>query len=100
LLVERERLATHDGARVPLGVRAAGDRDRPRGFRRNVEELLIAGGDPGIDLRQQGAMGLTREAYIERLYTAMPACGSPDGIAQIQRLVIGGELTGFSAVHG
>src|SRR5262249_6557878 len=47
-----------------------------------------------------GAMGLTREAYIERLYRDARMWIVPDGTAQIQRLVIGRELTGFSAIHG
>jgi alkylation response protein AidB-like acyl-CoA dehydrogenase len=47
-----------------------------------------------------GAMGLAREAYIERLYRDARMWIVPDGTAQIQRLVIGRELTGFSAVHG
>jgi acyl-CoA dehydrogenase len=47
-----------------------------------------------------GAMGLTREAYIERLYRDARMWIVPDGTAQIQCLVIGRELTGFSAVHG
>ena len=51
-------------------------------------------------LECMGAMGLTREAYIERLYRDARMWIVPDGTAQIQRLVIGRELTGFSAVHG
>src|SRR5262249_8671017 len=38
--------------------------------------------------------------YIERLYRDARMWIVPDGTAQIQRLVIGRELTGFSAVHG
>jgi Acyl-CoA dehydrogenase, C-terminal domain len=44
-------------------------------------------------------MGLAREAHIERLYRDARILTVPDGTAQIQRLVIGRELTGFSAVH-
>ncbi|MGH7289188.1 MAG: acyl-CoA dehydrogenase family protein, partial [Myxococcota bacterium] len=47
-----------------------------------------------------GAMGLTREAYIERLYRDARMWIVPDGTAQIQRLVIGRELTGYSAIRG
>jgi alkylation response protein AidB-like acyl-CoA dehydrogenase len=46
-----------------------------------------------------GAMGLTCEAYVERLYRDARMWIVPDGTAQIQRLVIGRDLTGFSAVH-
>jgi acyl-CoA dehydrogenase len=50
-------------------------------------------------LECMGAMGLTRDAYIERLYPDARMWIVPDGTAQIQRLVIGRELTGFSAVR-
>lgn len=46
-----------------------------------------------------GAMGLTQEAHVERLYRDARMWIVPDGTAQIQRLVIGRELTGFSALR-
>lgn len=47
-----------------------------------------------------GALGLTTEARIERLYRDARMWIVPDGTSQIQRLVIGKHLTGFSAVRG
>lgn len=46
-----------------------------------------------------GAIGLTQEAHIERLYRDARMWIVPDGTAQIQRLVIGRSLTGFSALR-
>ena len=49
---------------------------------------------------RSGPCGIAQRAYIERLYRDARMWIVPDGTAQIQRLVIGRELTGFSAVHG
>jgi alkylation response protein AidB-like acyl-CoA dehydrogenase len=47
-----------------------------------------------------GAMGLARETGLERCLRDARMWMVPDGTAQIQRLVIGRELTGFSATRG
>ncbi len=47
-----------------------------------------------------GAMGLARETRLERCFRDARMWLVPDGTSQIQRLVIGRELTGFSAVRG
>jgi len=47
-----------------------------------------------------GAMGLTSEARLERLHRDARMWIVPDGTSQIQRLIIGREMTGFSATRG
>ena len=45
-----------------------------------------------------GAMGLTREAGVERHFRNARMLMIPDGTTQINRLVIGRELTGMNAI--
>jgi len=47
-----------------------------------------------------GAMGLATEARLERCLRDARVWIVPDGTSQIQRLIIGKELTGFSATRG
>jgi alkylation response protein AidB-like acyl-CoA dehydrogenase len=46
-----------------------------------------------------GAMGLAKETRLERCFRDARMWMVPDGTAQIQRLIIGRELTGFSAIR-
>ncbi|MCU1486513.1 MAG: hypothetical protein JWN67_3259 [Actinomycetia bacterium] len=52
-----------------------------------------------LGMEVQGAMGITREAGAERLFRDARMLIVPDGTAQIQRLIIGRELTGIDAVN-
>lgn len=47
-----------------------------------------------------GAMGLTTEARLERSFRDARMWLVPDGTSQIQRLIIGRAMTGFSATRG
>ena len=47
-----------------------------------------------------GALGLTREAGMEKRMRDARMWVVPDGTSQIQRLIIGKELTGFTATRG
>lgn len=47
-----------------------------------------------------GAMGLTEEMGLERRFRDARMWMVPDGTAQIQRLIIGRTVTGFSATRG
>ena len=47
-----------------------------------------------------GAMGLAAQGIFRAAFRDARMWIVPDGTAQIQRLVIGRELTGFSAVRG
>lgn len=47
-----------------------------------------------------GAMGLAREAGVERIFRDARMMTIPDGTSQIQKLIIGREITGISALRG
>ena len=48
-----------------------------------------------LGMEVQGAMGLARETGAERIFRDARMMIVPDGTAQIQRLIIGQQLTGF-----
>ena len=48
-----------------------------------------------LGMEVQGAMGLARETGAERIFRDARMMIVPDGTAQIQRLIIGEQLTGF-----
>ncbi len=59
-----------------------------------TENCLVA---LNLAMQVHGAAGLTREVGIERLYRDARMLTIPDGTTQIQHLIVGKELTGFSA---
>lgn len=52
-----------------------------------------------LGMEVQGAMGLARETGAERIFRDARMMIVPDGTAQIQRLIIGQQLTGLDGFH-
>ncbi len=53
-----------------------------------------------LAIQAHGAMGLARETGIERMFRDARMMTIPDGTTQIQKLIVGRELTGLNALRG
>ncbi len=85
-----------------LGYRAAslmmrGERAQAEGSRAKSFATEAAVRATSLAIQVHGAMGLTKEAGIEKLFRDARMLTIPDGTTEIHKLVIGRQLTGISA---
>jgi acyl-CoA dehydrogenase len=92
-LVETSRLLGYRAASLTMrGVRAQAEGSRAKGY---ATEAAVRA--TSLAIQVHGAMGLTREVGVEKLFRDARMLTIPDGTTEIHKLVVGRALTGISA---
>ena len=92
--IEAGRLLTYRAlSLISSGARAVKEASMAKAY---CTEMAVRASSAGI--QAQGAIGLSREHAAERLLRDARMLTIPDGTTQIQKLIIGRELTGVSAL--
>jgi acyl-CoA dehydrogenase len=92
-LVETSRLLGYRAASLAMhGDRALVEGSRAKGYSTEAAVRVTS-----LAIQVHGAMGLTREVGVEKLFRDARMLTIPDGTTEIHKLVIGRALTGMSA---
>jgi alkylation response protein AidB-like acyl-CoA dehydrogenase len=92
-LVEASRLLGYRAASLAMrGDRAQAEVSRAKGYSTEAAVHVTS-----LAIQVHGAMGLTREAGVEKLFRDARMLTIPDGTTEIHKLVVGRALTGVSA---